>query len=149
MLLEALMCESSTLATTITAAVNILGGIGADYALGSACASSPAISYLHLHGMKDPSISYNAAILVDGVRFLSAVAETQLRAQRSGCLSADAGPQMSKGAGAMLCKDYCAKAVGRPTTEICGIVNAGHDTNHPYTGVKLLLRDTTGYPSCC
>lgn len=132
-MVETLLCQSNILDGKVTAAVDILGGIGADYALKS-CARTSSVPYLHLHGIEDPTLTYDKRVLVDGVNFLSAVENTRLRAQRNGCLQTDAGSETSEADGILKCTDFCAKANGKPAAEICGIVGAAHDTNHPYTG---------------
>lgn len=132
-MVETLLCQSNMLDGTVTAAVDILGGIGTDYALGS-CARPSSVPYLHLHGIEDPTITYDKRVLVDGVNFLSAVENTRLHAQQHGCSPTDAGPETSEADGNLKCTDFCAKAKGKPAAEICGIVGAAHDTNHPYAG---------------
>jgi hypothetical protein len=46
----------------ITAAVDILGGIGADYVKSGKCNNGPAAPFLKLHGMKDPFITYDKQV---------------------------------------------------------------------------------------
>lgn len=50
MLVHALLCQSKVIPTTVDAAVDILGGIGADYMQGTKCTTSPAMPFLKLHG---------------------------------------------------------------------------------------------------
>lgn len=46
----------------ITAAVDILGGIGADYVKSGRCNNGPPAAFLKLHGMKDPFITYDRQV---------------------------------------------------------------------------------------
>lgn len=46
----------------ITAAVDILGGIGADYVASGKCNNGPPAAFLKLHGMKDPFITYDRQV---------------------------------------------------------------------------------------
>lgn len=138
-MVEALLCQSPAVVSKISAAVNILGGVGADYALGANCSASPPIRYMHLHGMEDPSITYHKRILVDEVMFLSAVESAKHRAQRNGCTADDAGPMRVQADGALQCTDFCEKAAGKPAAVICGIVGVGHDLDHPRPGTLIAV----------
>lgn len=46
----------------ITAAVDILGGVGADYVKSGKCANGPPAAFLKLHGVKDPFITYDKQV---------------------------------------------------------------------------------------
>lgn len=48
----------------ITAAVDILGGVGADYVQSGKCANGPPAAFLKMHGVKDPFITYNKQVCV-------------------------------------------------------------------------------------
>lgn len=45
--------QSSSVPGSITVAVDLLGGIGSDFAA-SKCGNSPAVPFMKMHGMKDP-----------------------------------------------------------------------------------------------
>jgi hypothetical protein len=134
MMVQTLLCQSPAVSSAITAAVDMLGGIGSDYALGPQCKSSSAVPFLKLHGTADPSITYDKQILVDGVNFLSAIEATQQRAKHNGCSANDAGPETTEADGKMKCTDYCGKAAGKPTAKVCGMLGVGHTTDFPHPG---------------
>ncbi|WIA19613.1 hypothetical protein OEZ85_005551 [Tetradesmus obliquus] len=134
MMVETLLCQSPAVAASITAAVDMLGGIASDYAAGPACSSSSAVPFLKLQGTDDPSIAYNRQILVDGVNFLSAIEATQQRAKHNGCSAKDAGPQTIEADGKIECTDYCGKAAGKPAAKICGMIGVVHTTDFPHPG---------------
>lgn len=46
----------------ITAAVDILGGIGADYVKSGKCNNGPPAAFLKMHGVKDPFITYDRQV---------------------------------------------------------------------------------------
>lgn len=51
----------------ITAAVDILGGIGANYVQSGKCSNGPPAAFLKMHGVKDPFITYDRQVSgVDG-----------------------------------------------------------------------------------
>jgi len=64
MMVQALLCESPVVARTVTAAVDVLGGIGKDYAYGPKCANNNAVAFLKIHGMTDPFITYDKVSVV-------------------------------------------------------------------------------------
>lgn len=132
--MNALLCESPAVASAITAAVDMLGGIGEQYAFGPKCSAAPAAPYLKLHGTDDPSITYDQRILVDGVNFLSAIEAAQQRAKHNGCSPKDAGPQTTAADGQMKCTDFCGKAAGKPTATVCGMLGVKHTTDFPHPG---------------
>ncbi|KAF8062893.1 VAD1 [Scenedesmus sp. PABB004] len=135
MLVHALLCQSKSVPAAITAAADLLGGIAAEYAAGPACAGSPAVPFLKLHGMVDPSLTYDAPVLVDGVPFLSAVDAAKRRAATNGCAAADAGPAAPAADGLMLCTELCgAAAPPRPAARLCGMPGVGHTTDYPRPG---------------
>jgi len=59
MMVQALLCESSRVARTVTAAADVLGGVGRDYAHGPQCSNRNAVAFLKIHGMTDPFITYD------------------------------------------------------------------------------------------
>jgi poly(3-hydroxybutyrate) depolymerase len=62
MMVQALMCESEVIPATVDAAVDILGGIGADYMDSAKCSKSQPLPFLKLHGMTDPFITYDKQV---------------------------------------------------------------------------------------
>lgn len=46
----------------ITAAVDILGGVGADYLNSGKCNNGPPAAFLKMHGVKDPFITYDRQV---------------------------------------------------------------------------------------
>jgi hypothetical protein len=66
----------------ITAAVDILGGIGADYVTSGKCNNGLPAAFLKLHGMKDPFITYERQVRNPGsfsVRVLVHTSHTHAR----------------------------------------------------------------------
>lgn len=45
--------QSSSVPRAVTAAVDLLGGVGSDFAA-SQCGGSPAVPFMKMHGVKDP-----------------------------------------------------------------------------------------------
>jgi hypothetical protein len=134
MMVQTLLCQSPAVSAAITAAVDMLGGIGSDYALSPQCETSTAVPFLKLQGTDDPSITFDKQILVDGVNFLSAMEATQQRAKHNGCSASDAGPQTTEADGNTKCTDYCGKAAGKAAAKICGMIGVGHTTDFPHPG---------------
>jgi hypothetical protein len=134
MMVQTLLCQSPAVASAITAAVDMLGGIASDYAAGPQCQQSSAVPFLKLQGTDDPSIAYDRQILVDGVNFLSAIEATQQRAKHNGCSASDAGPKTLEADGKIECTDYCGKAVGKAAAKICGMIGVKHTTDFPHPG---------------
>lgn len=69
MMLENLLCTSSLVQQKLAAAVDIIGGMGADFP--SRCKPDKQVPLLMIHGTKDPVISYTNQQEVDGAKFLS------------------------------------------------------------------------------
>lgn len=46
----------------ITAAVDILGGVGSDYIKSGKCNNGAPAAFLKLHGVKDPFITYDKQV---------------------------------------------------------------------------------------
>jgi hypothetical protein len=134
MMVQTLLCQSPAVSAAVTVAVDMLGGIGSDYALGPQCEASSAVPFLKLQGTDDPSITFDKQILVDGVNFLSAIEATQQRAKHNGCSASDAGPQATEADGKIKCTDYCGKAAGKAAAKICGMIGVGHTTDFPHPG---------------
>ncbi|GBF97532.1 hypothetical protein Rsub_10455 [Raphidocelis subcapitata] len=139
MLVHVLLCQSPAVAGAITAAADLLGGIGADYAKGPDCSKpSYTMPFIKMHGLDDPNIPYTQPagkeVLFDGVRMLGAADTVAVRARDNGCGPGDAGPQVPEAGGKMLCTDLCAKKKGAPPAKVCGMVGVKHDTDHPYPG---------------
>jgi hypothetical protein len=134
MMVQTLLCQSPAVSAAVTAAVDMLGGIGSDYALGPQCAASSAVPFLKLQGTDDPSITFDTQILVDGVNFLSAIEATQQRAKYNGCSASDAGQQTTEADGKIKCTEYCGKAAGKAAAKICGMIGVGHTTDFPHPG---------------
>lgn len=134
MLVHVLLCQSSVIPGMITAAVDILGGVGADYVRSGKCANGPPAAFLKMHGVKDPFITYDKQILVDGVNFLSAIEATQHRAARNGCGNKGqmAGPMVADAQ--MQCTDFCGAKPGAKPAKLCGMTEVLHDTDHPWPG---------------
>lgn len=63
-MVHAILCQSKSIPKMVDAAIDMLGGIGADYARGPECAASGAtpIPFLKLHGVDDPFITYVCAV---------------------------------------------------------------------------------------
>lgn len=54
--------QSAVIPPMITAAVDILGGVGADYVKSGKCANGPPAAFLKMHGVKDPFITYDKQV---------------------------------------------------------------------------------------
>eukprot|EP00775_Hariotina_reticulata_P009179 gene9179-9345_t len=134
MMVQALLCESRGVTQTITAAVDVLGGIGKDYAYGPKCANKNAVAFLKIHGMTDPFITYDTEILVDNVNFLSAVDGAKRRAAVNGCPARASGGERSLMGGQVKCTNFCEKTPQHFAASVCGIVNVAHSTDYPYPG---------------
>eukprot|EP00878_Enallax_costatus_P030828 GHUV01033625.1.p1 GENE.GHUV01033625.1~~GHUV01033625.1.p1 ORF type:complete len:290 (+),score=9.71 GHUV01033625.1:166-1035(+) len=134
MMVQALLCQSRIIPKLITAAVDMLGGLGKDYALGPACKQSPPVAFFKIHGVKDPFITWNKDILVDGVNFISAIGGAQLRAAHNGCQPNQAGPWYTDSTGQMTCKELCRYTPGAKRVKVCGMNDVAHDTDHPWPG---------------
>lgn len=135
MMVHAILCQSRVIPAMVDAAIDMLGGIGADYARGPWCATHDPIPFLKLHGIEDPFITYSKDILVDGVNFASSIEGTQLHAKANGCGDADVGAKdVPEGDGKMLCTDYCGGSPGKLPAKLCGMPGVGHDTDHPHPG---------------
>lgn len=135
MMVHAILCQSKVIPSMVDVAIDMLGGIGADYARGPACAAHTPIPFLKLHGIEDPFITYSKDILVDGVNFASSIESTQLHAKANGCGPGDVGSKdVPEADGKMLCTDYCGGAPGKPAAKLCGMPTVGHDTDHPHPG---------------
>jgi poly(3-hydroxybutyrate) depolymerase len=138
MLVHTLLCQSAAVSGAITAAADLLGGIGAEFAEGPECAKPHStMPFIKLHGLDDPNIPYTQPakeVLFDGVRMLGAKDTAAVRARDNGCGPGDAGPQAPEAGGKMLCTDLCAKKKGAPPVKVCGMVGVKHDTDHPYPG---------------
>lgn len=50
MMVQVLLCQKPRVADAVTAAADIMGGIGAEYSASAACADSHAVPFLKLHG---------------------------------------------------------------------------------------------------
>jgi hypothetical protein len=61
-----MLCQSQVVPRLVTAAADILGGIGREYSQTGSCRSSGAIPFLKIQGVKDPFITYDRDIDVDG-----------------------------------------------------------------------------------
>lgn len=134
-MVHAIMCESKVITGLVDAAIDMLGGIGADYAHGPKCAASTPLPFLKLHGIEDPFITYSKDILVDGVNFASSIEGTQLHARHNGCGPEDCGKKdVAEADGKMVCTDYCGAAAGKLPAKLCGMPGVGHDTDHPHPG---------------
>lgn len=59
--------QSSIIPNMITAAVDILGGVGADYIKSGKCSNGAPAAFLKLHGVKDPFITYDKQVWVEFV----------------------------------------------------------------------------------
>lgn len=79
MMVHAILCQSRVIPGLVDAAIDMLGGVGADYVRGPKCGSHKPIPFLKLHGIEDPFITYSKDILVDGVNFASSIEGTQVR----------------------------------------------------------------------
>ena len=135
MMVHAILCESNVIPGLVDAAIDMLGGIGADYARGPKCASSIPVPFLKLHGIEDPFITYSKDIIVDDVNFASSIEGTQLRAKANGCGPDDAGKKdVPEADGKMLCTDYCGGTPNKFPAKLCGMPGVGHDTDHPHPG---------------
>jgi poly(3-hydroxybutyrate) depolymerase len=135
MMVHAILCQSKTIPDTVDAAVDMLGGIGADYARGPKCAKHKPVPFLKLHGIEDPFITYSKDILVDGVNFASSIEGTQLHAKANGCGTNAVGTKdVLEADGKMVCTDYCGGAPGKLPAKLCGMPGVGHDTDHPHPG---------------
>jgi poly(3-hydroxybutyrate) depolymerase len=66
MMVYVMLCQSQVVPRMVAAAADILGGVGRDYARSRACQNSKAVPFLKIQGMKDPFITYDRDILVDG-----------------------------------------------------------------------------------
>lgn len=133
MLIEALLCQNNQAVSNVAAVVDVLGGIGRDYARGGACANSVGhVPYLKLHGLKDASLLYDREPVVDGVPFLSTLDLVRFRAEKAGCGGGDEGGFYDDGV--KRCSNYCANRQGKPDVKLCGIINGAHETSTPYSG---------------
>jgi poly(3-hydroxybutyrate) depolymerase len=69
MMVDLLLCKSPFIQRTITAAANILGGIGQDFS--SQCQPSKQVPLALIHGENDAVIGFSNPSNVDGSQFLS------------------------------------------------------------------------------
>jgi adenine/guanine phosphoribosyltransferase-like PRPP-binding protein len=140
MMLHALLCQSQRVARAVDAAADLLGGIGAEYAVGKCAApATEAVPFIKLHGMEDPNIPFvqekGKEVMVDGVAFLGARDTVAVRARNNGCGDGAAGPEAPRAGGEALCTDLCAKAEpASPPAVLCGMPGVKHDTDHPRPG---------------
>ncbi|KAF6259797.1 hypothetical protein COO60DRAFT_974661 [Scenedesmus sp. NREL 46B-D3] len=134
MMVHTMLCQSRVVPGLVAAAVDILGGIGSEYSRSAPCRSSKAVPFLKIQGVKDPFIAYNRDILVDGVKFISAVSAAKLRAGRNGCSQprtrAPGQPGRRPGAVHRLLR----RPAGAKASRLCGITTAAHDVDHPWPG---------------
>lgn len=134
-MVHAILCQSKVIPGMVDAAIDMLGGIGADFARGPECAGAKPVPFLKLHGIEDPFITYSKDILVDGVNFASSIEGTQIRARANGCGPDDAGKKdVPEADGKMLCTDFCGGAPDKLPAKLCGMPTVGHDTDHPHPG---------------
>jgi hypothetical protein len=56
------LLQSSIVPRMITAAVDILGGVGSDYVKSGKCSNGPPAAFLKMHGVKDPFITYDRQV---------------------------------------------------------------------------------------
>jgi poly(3-hydroxybutyrate) depolymerase len=66
MMVHTMLCQSQVVPRLVAAAADILGGIGREYSQTGSCRSSRAIPFLKIQGTKDPFITYDRDIDVDG-----------------------------------------------------------------------------------
>lgn len=135
MMVYVMLCQSQVVSRMVTAAADILGGVGREYAQSRACQNSKAVPFLKIQGVKDPFITYDRDILVDGVDFISSISAAKHRAARNGCTqTSHAGRWSSEAGGQVQCINYCGNKPGAKAARLCGITTAAHDTDHPWPG---------------
>jgi len=140
-MVNTLLCQSDIISKSVTAAADLLGGIGTEFAASKECtpAHTQAVPFLKLHGMEDEPIPYEQVpgkeVLVDNVEFLGAQDTVAVRARANGCGPEAAGDEKQEAGAKMVCRDLCAKAEPKsPPAKLCGMIGVGHTTDDPFPG---------------